>query len=148
MPLTVRLVVLLLAGLVWARGPIAAAEPLITSAPHAHQRSAAGELLIIDVRTPIEWRTTGLPAHAIGINLNAGAGLGDFARQVYAAVGGDLTRPIGLICATGARSDYGARVLQQVGFTNVVHIAEGMAGSPAGPGWLNRALPTQPCRTC
>ena len=40
------------------------------------------------------------------------------------------------------------KVLTDAGFTNVVHIKEGMAGSGAGPGWLARGLPTESCKTC
>ena len=35
--------------------------------------------------------------------------------------------------------------LAEAGYTQVYNIREGMLGSPDGPGWLARGLPTDPC---
>jgi rhodanese-related sulfurtransferase len=71
-----------------------------------------------------------------------------FARQVLAEVGGNRDAPIGLICRTGNRTTQMQKVLQDAGFTNVVNVSEGMAGSAAGPGWIRRGLPVEACATC
>ena len=66
--------------------------------------------LIIDVRTPGEFRSGAYPG-AINIPLDD--------LQIRINELGSQSREITLYCASGARSAYGQRVLQQMGFTNV-----------------------------
>jgi rhodanese-related sulfurtransferase len=115
----------------------------------ALERSARGELVIVDVRTPKEWAATGLPQGALPIALQNSLGLPrlGFARDVRDALGGDLERPVALICATGVRSSFAARLLQGAGFGEVYDIAEGMSGG-GGPGWIARGLDLEPCPVC
>jgi rhodanese-related sulfurtransferase len=56
--------------------------------------------------------------------------------------------PIGLICRTGNRTTQVQAWLARQGYTNVYNVKEGMAGSRAGPGWIARGLPLEPCRAC
>ena len=53
-----------------------------------------------------------------------------------------------LICRTGNRTGQVQKFLQAQGFTNVLNVSEGMAGSGAGPGWARRGLPIEPCVQC
>jgi rhodanese-related sulfurtransferase len=66
--------------------------------------------MVIDVRTPEEFYAGAYP-NAINIPLD----------ELHMRVNelGSRTRDITLYCASGARSAYGQRVLQQMGFTNV-----------------------------
>jgi len=64
------------------------------------------------------------------------------------SLGADRDRPIALICARGNRSTVASSALTQAGYTHVYNIREGMFGSPDGPGWLARGLPTDPCSAC
>lgn len=66
--------------------------------------------VVIDVRTPEEYHSGAYP-NAINIPLD----------ELHMRVNelGNRTRDITLYCASGARSAYGQRVLQQMGFTNV-----------------------------
>ena len=64
-----------------------------------------------------------------------------FLQKLDAAVAGDKTRPVALICAGGVRSALVARALANYGFSRVYDVSEGMEGSRAGPGWLARKLP-------
>lgn len=139
---TILALVLLLAG-------VARAETL--SPEEAAERAAAGELVLIDVRLPSEWATTGLPQGALAIALQDPRTLAarpDFVGDVLERLGGDRAREIALICATGVRSAFAARLLERHGFAAVHDVAEGTAGSEQGPGWLARALPTEPCTVC
>jgi rhodanese-related sulfurtransferase len=63
-------------------------------------------------------------------------------------LGEGRNRPIALICARGNRSSLASSALAEAGYTQVYNIREGMLGSPDGPGWLARGLPTDPCSTC
>ena len=64
------------------------------------------------------------------------------------AVGGDKSKPVALICASGTRSNRAHRFLESQGFTNLYDVREGMMGRGDAPGWLKRGLPTQPCTSC
>ena len=130
---------LLLAALGLQRG-----EEGVLSAAEASARVAAGELLIVDVRTPAEWRQTGIPRGAARADIRDS----DFLAQVRRIVGGDRSRAIAVICASGNRSARARQALAAAGFDEVYDIKEGMVGGAHGRGWLAGGQPTEPCRTC
>jgi len=72
--------------------------------------SSSNEPLVVDVRTPEEFRTGAYPG-AVNIPLDE--------LQIRIIELGSKTREITLYCASGARSAYGLRGLQQLGFSNV-----------------------------
>jgi rhodanese-related sulfurtransferase len=127
----------------------AGAEVLTPDAAEA--RAAAGQLTIVDVRLPEEWAATGLPAGALGISLQdpvtyrARPG---FVQDVLRALGGTHDGPVALICAAGTRSAVATELLAGAGFKRVYDISEGVSGGAHGPGWLERHLPTEPCKAC
>jgi len=118
------------------------------SAPEAWEAARAGKLTIIDIRTPPEWKQTRVVQGAQLVDMLHPGGPAGFMNAVLTKVGGDRTAPIALICRTGNRTSQVLRYLRSQGFSNTVHIAEGMAGSGAGPGWLARRLPTEACAAC
>lgn len=107
------------------------------SATDAHARAIAGDIILVDIRRPDEWRLTGLGEGAVPLDMRRR----DFAEVLGNLTGPDRTRPVALICAAGVRSARTARRLEKAGFTNVLNVPEGMTGSAAGPGWLRRGLP-------
>lgn len=109
----------------------------ILTAPEAHAKAVAGEITLVDIRRPDEWARTGSGEGAHRIDLRDD----DFADRVRAAAGGDTDAPIALICARGVRSARVSNQLIAAGFTNIIDVPEGMLGSAAGPGWLERGLP-------
>ncbi len=118
------------------------------SAPEAWEAARAGKLTIIDIRTPPEWKQTRVVQGAHLVDMQHPGGPAGFMNEVLSKVGGDRTAPIALICRTGNRTSQVLRYLRSQGFSNTVHVAEGMAGSGAGPGWLARRLPTETCAVC
>ncbi len=122
-----------------------AAEDGVMPAEEASAQAASGALTIIDVRTPGEWRETGIPEGAARVPLNHPGGIEAFLEAVGAAVQGDKDRPIAFICAAGGRSSAAQRLAREAGFIQVSDIGEGMLGSRAGAGWLARGLPTEDC---
>lgn len=117
-----------------------AAETRDISAPAAFQRAQDEDLVIVDVRTPREWRETGLPRGAVQATLQDE----DFIAQVLAAVKGDKDAPVALTCRTGRRSARAAKALEAAGFSDLYNIREGWAGREgSGPGWLARGLPVE-----
>lgn len=120
----------------------------IISARAALEAADSGEMTIIDVRSPLEWRMTGIPEGAVPVTIHNPGGAGAFLQEVVAAVDGDRSRPIALICAGGARSGAAQALLQANDFTYVRNLHEGMQGSRHGEGWLAEGLPVEPCPRC
>lgn len=118
------------------------------SAVEAFALAESGEITLIDIRRPEEWRQTGVAKGVNTINMLHPQGMGGFAREVYATVGQDLDAPIVLICRTGNRTSRLQPILAEMGFTNVRHVPEGMIGSRAGPGWIRSGLPVEACQAC
>ncbi len=109
-----------------------------------------GELTIVDIRLPAEWAQTGVPEGGLAISLQdqTQQPRAGFVADVLRALGDDPDKPIALICARGHRSAYARQLLTQAGLTQVHDISEGMLGGEYGPGWLQRELATEPCKTC
>lgn len=118
------------------------------SAQQAHKLMSSGQITLIDIRRPEEWRETGVAAGVTRINMVHPQGMTGFAQAVSQSVGNNLDAPIVLICRTGSRTSRIAPILQEMGFTNVRHVPEGMIGSSAGPGWIAQNLPVDPCKDC
>ncbi|MDA1325262.1 MAG: rhodanese-like domain-containing protein [Proteobacteria bacterium] len=109
----------------------------------------AGEMTLIDVRSPEEWRETGVPEGAKAVTIHGPKGMAGFVADATRAVGGKKDQPIALICARGWRSWRAGNALRDAGFTNVINVREGMLGNPLdGPGWLDRKLPVERCKNC
>ena len=120
----------------------------LLSAPEAYRMMQAGQLILIDVRSPGEWKQTGIPAGAKAITMHDPRGLTAFRDRVLATAGNDPSRPIALICAHGNRSKLMQAFLSTQNFTAIHDVGEGMLGRTNLPGWLRRGLPVVPCPTC
>ncbi len=116
------------------------------AAPEAYESSQAGKMRLIDIRTPQEWRQTGVAPGAGRVDFYRGPEV--LVQSILQMVGGDKNAPIVLICRTGSRTSVAQKYLQSIGFTQVYNVSEGMAGSAAGPGWLKRGLPVDSCAQC
>lgn len=137
----------LLASVLIAASGIALANPDLT-APEAAAAVAAGKITLIDIRTPPEWKETGVAKGAQLINMLHPQGAPGFTNALLEKLKGDKNAPIALICRTGNRTTQVQRYLQSQGFTQVYNVREGMAGSGAGPGWIRQGLPVQSCGNC
>lgn len=130
-------------------GPVRAQQPVPEITPtEARAQAKAGKIMLIDVRTPDEWRETGVAPGATPINLYHPGGAEGFVKEVIARVGAKRDTPIAFICRSGNRSSQAQRLLAAQGFTNVYNVREGMSGSAAGPGWLKSGLPVEACKVC
>lgn len=114
--------------------------------PDALAALQAGTIRLIDIRTPAEWRQTGVAPGAIRIDYLAGEA--ELEQALLSLTGGDRDAPIALICRTGNRSARARAYLQSQNFSRVYNVPEGMAGSDAGPGWILRGLPVVDCAGC
>ena len=109
----------------------------------------AGDMTLIDVRSPAEWRETGVPQGAKTVTIHNPDGMAGFVAAAKQAVNGKKDRAVALICARGGRSYRAANALRDAGFTTILNVREGMLGNPFdGPGWLDRKLPVERCKNC
>lgn len=115
----------------------AASQTSRIDASEAYELSVRGDIILIDVRTPAEWKKTGIGASAHAISMH----LPGFFDKIDAVVRGDKSKTIALICARGNRSSRMQAALIERGYTSVIDVAEGMLGSAAGPGWISTGLP-------
>ena len=103
----------------------------------AYRLAQDGEIHLIDIRRPDEWKKTGSGEGATRLDMRRD----DFVDELIALTGGDRSQPVALICARGVRSARMTNRLTAAGFTNIIDVPEGMLGSKAGPGWLKSNLP-------
>ena len=103
----------------------------------AHALAVTGQIKLIDIRRPDEWAATGSGVGAERLDMRRD----DFLAALTTLIADDLDAPIALICARGVRSAHMSNQLSAAGFTNIINVPEGMLGSVAGPGWLERGLP-------
>jgi rhodanese-related sulfurtransferase len=109
----------------------------VLTATEAFAKAATGKITLIDIRTPEEWAETGTGAGAQRLDMRRD----DFVSALDKLLGGDRSKAVALICARGVRSSRLSRALRESGYTNIIDVPEGMLGSYAGPGWLERGLP-------
>lgn len=112
---------------------VAAAKALITECtPQAAQAMlAGGEVLLLDVREPDEYRA----GHLAGA-VNIPRGLLEFRLSGEAALA-DTERPVLVYCKTSGRAALAAQVMQQMGFGKVTSLAGGFDA------WVAAGLPVR-----
>lgn len=131
----------------WAQSVLAgkADKGVVMSAPEAHEKALRGELTLVDVRTPEEWKQSGVPASGYAVTMHQDAKA--FQSQLNAVLGNDPTKPVAVICRTGNRTTGLQGPLKSLGFTNPINVVEGVAGGPNGTGWIKTGLPLRPWRS-
>ncbi len=139
-PLALRLPILPILLILLALPLPSLADEDAWGARRAWEAAKGGELILVDLRTPEEWRDTGVPEGAWPINLYDR----NFGLYISKVIKGNPGKTIGLICATGRRSGKVLAALRRNGISNVIHVPEGVMGSAAGPGWKAAGLPMIP----
>lgn len=114
----------------------------LISPQDAHAKRQAGEIALVDVRTPQEWLEGGVADGAELIAMQDP----QIGAKLDVLTGGDRSAPIALICRTGARSGAVAAAMARAGYTNVYSVNGGMIGSGTDPGWRRRGLPVSKTR--
>ena len=114
--------------------------PDITDAD-AYARQQAGDMIIVDIRTPPEWAQTGIARDAHKIDMQDP----DFVQKLVDLRLANPDREIGLICASSNRSGQAQRALSQAGFDRLYSVYGGMTGNGQVAGWVADGLPTEGC---
>ncbi|MGH1576182.1 MAG: rhodanese-like domain-containing protein [Planktotalea sp.] len=113
------------------------AQALKMSAPEALAAVQNGDIVLLDIRSPGEWKETGLAQGAWPVTMHDPS----FGENLQRILSRYPDTPLALICATGGRTEYVASVLRQNGLSNVIDVSEGMFGNGAAPGWIARKMP-------
>ncbi|MBS1118435.1 MAG: Rhodanese-like protein [Deltaproteobacteria bacterium] len=85
--------------------------------PEAARKLIAAGAVVLDVRTPDEYREDHLP---MGTNVPVGE-LSSHLTEIDKLVAGDKSKPIVVYCAAGSRAAKAKRALEAAGYTNVVN---------------------------
>lgn len=109
----------------------------IMSAPDARAAAREGRIVLIDVRSPQEWKQTGIADVAVPITMHNNR----FLTRLQTVIDENPDKKIAFICAVGGRTGFITRDLEARGYKDLIDVSEGMSGSPEGPGWINRGLP-------
>ncbi len=122
---------------------VGAQERILLDPETAHRKVAAGELTLVDVRSPSEWAETGVPAGARTMTMHGPEGIEGLLDEIDAMTGGDRSQPIALICHSGTRSSRVRAALANRGYREAYDVSAGVVGSYFTPGWIARGLPTR-----
>lgn len=112
--------------------PMTTYETLTVTEAH-DQASADANAIIVDVREPSEWQTTGVPEGATLISLATVTSVGSGEVD-----GLPKDQPIYVICNSGNRSRVAADHLISLGYPTVYNIDGGIQA------WIGASLPTEP----
>ena len=108
----------------------------VMTVEQARDAARSNELILVDIRTPKEWRESGIADVAVPLDMTRKG----FVQDLLALRGDDPDRKLALICATGGRSHYLATWLLRNGVTGVVDVPAGMH---TRKGWLANQLPVR-----
>jgi rhodanese-related sulfurtransferase len=103
----------------------------------AHEMATKGEVILIDIRRPDEWASTGVPENAHLLQMEDPL----FEAKLSKLAGGDRTKPIALFCRTANRTRTVQAALMQHGYTRVMNVEGGLIGNPNDRGWAAGGLP-------
>jgi len=126
----------MLATLVLAPSLVAAEDNLLNTNV-AFRAVESEQLLLIDIRTPHEWRRTGIPQGAYSIDMDSSS----FFDELLVLANKYPERKIALISTTGGRSAYLSRYLARRG-VQVYDVTGGVIGKSTS--WKSRGLPFRP----
>ncbi len=137
---SVAICLLLLAAAAAGLAPAAAQNtPLNVTPPAAAKLVADKQAILIDIRTPEEWRETGVAEGAHRLDMTDPM----FGAKLSRIVDGDRTRTIALICRTASRTRTVQAALMQHGYKTVINVEGGMIGNHADKGWIAHGLPVK-----
>ena len=109
----------------------------LISAQEAYAKSKANEIVLIDIRSPAEWKESGIAETAIAISMHEKG----FLEGLEKVRKENPNKEIALICATGGRTHFVQNELKKRNLGSVIDVSEGMFGNKRGPGWIAQQLP-------
>lgn len=107
-----------------------------------------GRSMLIDVRTPEEWQSCGIPKVnmqsllLLSWQLGSGELNPEFENEIKARIS-DKYLDLFFICRSGGRSHEAARFVKNIGYAACYNIVDGFEGTSSTSGWKNSKLPIQ-----
>ncbi len=114
-----------------------ARERATMSVREAYDRTKAKDVIMVDIRTPEEWKDTGVAEGAIRLDMTSPV----FEARLATLKAENPGKPIAIICRTASRTRRLQDILTQRGWTNIVDVRGGMLGDGRNKGWLDEGLP-------
>jgi rhodanese-related sulfurtransferase len=99
----------------------------------ANEASKAGEIVLIDIRTPQEWADTGTAPQAKPIDMTSAA----FMDELGGVIAANPGKKLAFICRSGNRSGMLTSQLESAGLTNIIDVEGGMNQ------WMSQGLPVK-----
>lgn len=99
----------------------------------------SGKMALVDIRTPPEWKETGVPTPATPIDMTSPT----FIPELKKVIAANPDKRLAFICRTGNRSSHLVKALEQAGLKDVIDVAGGIAGKGAEKGWIGAGLPVR-----
>jgi rhodanese-related sulfurtransferase len=112
------------------------AMPLNMNPPEVARLVDEKKIILIDIRTPDEWKETGVAEGAHKLDMTDPL----FLPKLAKITGNKRTQPVALICRTANRTRVVQSFLLQNGHTNIVNVEGGMVGNSADKGWIKHGL--------
>ena len=116
-----------------------APERATMSVREAYDRTRAKDVLLVDIRTPEEWKDTGVAEGAIRLDMTSPV----FEARLASLRAENPGKPIAIICRTANRTRRLQDMLTQRGWINIIDVRGGMLGDGRNKGWLDEGLPVK-----
>ncbi len=129
---------ILIALLLAAMPTLAVAQQVMTPR-QAYDHVTAGKAVLVDIRTPEEWKETGVPKGALRLDMTRP----DFVTKLDEVRRANPDKDIALICRTSNRTSYVQKALVERGWKNVIDVRGGLAGDRTTRGWAAEGLPVE-----
>jgi rhodanese-related sulfurtransferase len=114
--------------------PFGAAHAFDTISPEeALKRAHDGQTVLVDVRTPEEWRETGVAPGAKALDMANPS----FAADLKTVIDANPGKPLTFICRSGRRSSVVAGQMEAAGMSHIANVEGGMNA------WLGKGLPVE-----
>ena len=134
---TARLAASAIAASVFLLASLASAAAEILTAAEALQGVEDDKVILVDIRSPDEWRQTGIASIAVPLSMHEPG----FVKGINRLQSENPDKIIALICAVGVRTAYMNELLLRRGFENIADVSEGMVGGRNGKGWIPSGMP-------
>lgn len=120
-------------------GTTATAEVVSMTPDVAREKALAGEIILIDIRSPDEWAASGVPDVALLVEMTDP----NFIEKINAIRAETPEIPLAFSCRSGNRSGRVTSQLDRMGMPDIIDVVGGFLGSRVDAGWAKRGLPSR-----
>ena len=102
------------------------------------------KLIIIDIRTSREWKSTGVIPNSLLLPMHDENNMErkDFIEEIKKVLNENQNKTVSFICASGARSEMVKNYFLDKGYKNILNISDGILGQE-NDGWFYLGFPLE-----